>query len=112
MAMNINDRSKAPGAPAKPSPDSAPINSRPKRYSAELATLQEHIDLGLRMLEATDAQLASSSSSRMKGWPNASVSIIGTKLETEWEALKRNLATLGPAELTAQHLHLVADVRP
>src|SRR5882672_2613598 len=82
------------------------------RHSTELAALQEHIDLGLRTLEVTDAQLGIKLQFTDEGLAKRKREHYRVQnLKTEWEALKRNLATLGPAELTAQHLHLVADVR-
>lgn len=81
-------------------------------HSTELATIQEQIDLGLRTLETTDAKLGVKLQFTDEGLAKRKREHCRVQnLKAEWEALKRNLATLGPAELTEQHLHLVTDVR-
>jgi PAS domain S-box-containing protein len=83
-----------------------------RRPSAELAILEGHIDVILRTLEATDGRLGAQLQFTDEGLVKRKREHCRVQtLKVEWQNLKSNLATLGPAELTEQHLHLIADVR-
>ena len=78
----------------------------------QLATKQAQIDAAFNALEAVDARLSTDLQFTDEGLAKRHREHYRARtVQMEWEELKTGLGQLQPEAISAQHLHLVADVR-